>query len=145
MELEQDRADEYLSVRKKFKNQKKIVLNQPFKVSEILYSDIHGDIFKLDMKQGVIELKIYTLNSRAEDCFVLCRLDLGEDLVHKNPDGTKIIGNHVHFYTKGFGDKIAKPVGEVGFDEGGSILDFTTKFFEICNIDKSKLSMQELI
>lgn len=145
MELEQEKAEEYLNVRKKFRNMSKINLNQPFEKTEVLFSDLHGDIFKLDLKQGVIELKMFTFNNRAQDCFVLCRLDI-DDKVHKNPDGHKINEPHIHFYKEGFGDKFAYPASQFNFTDCSDVLKCLKRFFEICNIDGSKMtSLQEVL
>ncbi len=145
MDIEQVKADEYMQVSKKFRRQRTINLNQPFEITEVLYSDLHGDIFKFDARQGNIELSIGTLNNRAHDCIVLARLCIGKDKIHKNPDGTKVIGHHIHLYKEGFGDKIVYPAEDYGFEEPENFLKSIKRFCELCNIDITKFTMQRLI
>jgi hypothetical protein len=141
MELTQARADEYLAVKKRFLLNPEINLNQPFKITEPLVSDEHGDIFKLDLRQGRMELKMVNLNTRANECFVLCRLDI-DDRMHKNPDNKKINEPHIHFYKEGFGDKFAFPAKDYGFSNFDNILENIKRFFSFCNIDTTKISIQ---
>ncbi len=145
MNIDQDKANEYMEVRKKFMRPRDINLNQPFEVTEVLFSDLHGDIFKFDARQGRIELNIGSLNNRAHDYIVLMRLCIGKDKIHKNPDGQKIIGHHVHVYKEGFGDKIVYPAEDYGFEDSEDFLKSIKKFLQICNIDDSKFILQRRI
>lgn len=142
MEITQAKADEYLKVKKKFLFQPRLNLNQPFKVTETLVSDEHGDIFKIDLRQGKIELSMVNLNHRANDCIVLCRLDI-DDRTHKNPDGKRIIEPHIHLYKEGFGSKFAFPAKDYGFIDFQNPLSNIKKFLDFCNIDSTKISIQE--
>ena len=42
----------------------------------------------------------------------LVRIDLTDTGIHTNPDGTRIVGSHVHFATKRYADRIAFPLAE---------------------------------
>lgn len=42
----------------------------------------------------------YTLQNRIHDSFILLRLDL-DTKPHRNPDGNKISGNHLHLFDRG--------------------------------------------
>ena len=141
MELPQAKADEYLRVKKKFLFQSKLNLDQPFNITETLVSDEHGDIFKIDLRQGRIELLMININYRANECVVLCRLDI-DDRTHKNPDGKKIVEPHIHLYKEGFGSKFAYPAKNFGFIDFSNSLSSINKFFDFCNIDKTKISIQ---
>ena len=89
-----------------------------------------------------IELKSITANERANDCFILFRLDIGEDYIHKNPDGKKIIGHHLHKYKEGYGDKYAYSATDFGFTDPTNLVKSLNRFFELCNIEKIGLEVQ---
>jgi len=40
---------------------------------------------------------------------ILLRLDINPSTFHRNPDGKKVEGNHLHIFTEGFGEKYAFP------------------------------------
>ena len=64
---------------------------------------------------------------------ILLRLDINPSTFHRNPDGEKIEGNHLHVFTEGFGEKYAIPF-EV---KSNNFHDLCMEFFERFNlIDK---------
>ena len=71
---------------------------------------------------------------------ILLRLDINPSTFHRNPDGEKIEGNHLHVFTEGFGEKYAFPfdVKDKNFHE------VCMEFFEEFNlVDKPNIRYVE--
>ncbi|MBS3087271.1 hypothetical protein J4226_01640 [Candidatus Pacearchaeota archaeon] len=142
MTLTASEVEEYMSIEKKFLKGNSLELKSHFRLSEKLVCDKYGDIFIIDFRQGTIEISLVTSNLRTTDCTILSRLDLG-DKEHKNPDGVKVRGPHVHVYREGYGDKFAYPVSD--FFEVEDSMNFPSiidKYLEYCNIKPIKLIFQ---
>lgn len=88
--------------------------------------------FFLDAYRGRIELRKMTHQNRARSIVVLARLDLGAT-IHTNPDGVRIVGDHIHLYREGYGAKWAFPVPEQlrGLPDPLSIFE---AFMTFCNV-----------
>ncbi len=141
MELTQSQADDYMAVKKRPTRRNSIELIAPFDVTETLTSNEYGDIFKLDLKQGCIELDVFKLGNRAHDSFTLYRLDI-DDKTHRNPDGTNITGPHLHIYKEGFNDLFAYDATKFGFTDFKDLPKLIEKFAKLANIEKLKTSVQ---
>ena len=56
----------------------------------------------------------YNLGARIlNDNVLLMELHIGKDLVHRNPDGEKIEGNHWHIYSEKYGRSYAFPAENI--------------------------------
>lgn len=66
---------------------------------------------------------------------VLCRFDLGNCPPHTNPDGTVVIGNHMHLYEEINASSIAYQLPPDIEFAASDITAITKKFLEACNID----------
>lgn len=88
--------------------------------------------FFLDAYRGRIELRKATHQNRARSIVVLARLDLGAT-AHTNPDGVRIVGDHIHLYREGYGDKWASPIPERfrGLPDPMSVFE---EFMVFCNV-----------
>ena len=79
---------------------------------------------------------------------VLVRVDLAkpeEALRHWNPDGTLIVGSHIHFYVENYGDRFAVPLDAQDVicprDGGRFFSSLFYAFLDACKIEK-KLSFE---
>ena len=145
MELTQALAEKYRNSPKRLKNVDKLNLSAEFKImGEELISDEFGDIFKLDLGKNKIELKVLNCNTRANDCFVLARLDVN-DREHKNPDGTKVGETHLHIYKEGFNDRFAYDPKEHGFSNFDNVSALILQFADFCKINRNCFKIQEAV
>ena len=74
-----------------------------------LVSQDRREAFVLDLRRGRVDLRKGTYQNRAQQIIVLVRLCFGGP-PHRNPDGERITGDHLHRYREGYGDKWAMPV-----------------------------------
>ena len=89
--------------------------------------------FLLDVHRGRINSLKGTYQTRARQVVVLVRLCLGGG-AHRNPDGDRITGPHLHIYREGFGDKWAMPLPEVPFPQSADLWQTLWDFMRYCNI-----------
>ena len=68
----------------------------------------HFFYFDLYRKNG-IRMKMNYQN-RYQNKLILVRIDIGKTLSHTNPDGTVIIGSHIHYHDEIHFDRIAYPL-----------------------------------
>lgn len=145
MELTQALADRYRLSPKRLKNGGTLNLNAEFKIiGEELISDEFGDIFKLDLRKNKIELKVLNCNTRANDCFVIARLDVN-DREHKNPDGTKVGETHLHIYKEGYNDRYAYDPSKYGFSNYNDVPALILQFANFCKINPSCFIIHEAV
>ena len=86
--------------------------------------------FKIDIFRGRIDGDRYNFHARyANTNTPILRIDLGE-VVHKNPDGNKISGPHMHVYKDGLEINHAIPFDVANKD----ITDICVEFFYEINI-----------
>lgn len=74
---------------------------------------------------------------------VLVRIDFAkpqEILRHRNPDGSLLIGSHIHFFVEGYGDRFAVPVDDQDVicphDGSSSLSGLFHAFLDACRIEK---------
>ena len=138
----QELAERYRNTSKRLKDKKKLRLVGKFKVTETLVSDEFGDIFKLDIRRQRIELKMLNCNSRADESWILARLDVN-DREHKNPDRTTAPETHLHIYQEGYNGRFAYDPKKFGFKDFNNIPSLIRQFLKFCNIDKSEVVIEE--
>ena len=142
MVLTQNQVNEYLKVKKMLLNKTEIYLSdEHVKLTEIVTSSEHGDIFKLDIRKGRLELRTLNTGLRAKECYILVRLDIN-DRDHRNPDGKIISGNHIHIYKENFGDSYSYPAEDYGFTEFDNMPKIIEDFVNFCNIKQFKVHNQ---
>ncbi len=54
-----------------------------------------------------------TKHGMYQDNSGLLRIDLGDTLIHTNPDFTRVEGSHIHYYVPGYGITWAKPLSDI--------------------------------
>jgi hypothetical protein len=64
------------------------------------------ETFTLDLSRGSINMQKMKFQNRARKAIILLRLDLDSN-PHRNPDGERIVGPHIHIYREGYGDRWA--------------------------------------
>ena len=103
------------------------------KLSVPLQSVEGGDMFRLDIGRGSVNLKKIKYQNRVRRAVVLVRLDVGH-APHRNPDGSEITGPHLHVYREGLGDKYAIEVPPWILEEPDNPALILENFMKYCNI-----------
>ena len=81
----------------------------------------------IDSKKGTYQGRVKSNNT------ILMRIDIGDTLVHQQPNGSKLCGSHIHIYNEEYGIK-----GEaIPFDPGNDDL------YAICNTFFQKFNIIE--
>ena len=80
-----------------------------------------------------MRLSKITMQNRARKVVLLARLDL-DGSPHVNPDGQKIVGDHLHLFKESFGDKWAQPLDTAVFQNPSDPTDVFTGFCRVCQI-----------
>lgn len=89
--------------------------------------------FILDVNRSSINLEKGSYQNRARRTVVLVRLCFG-GRPHTNPDGNIIVGNHLHTYREGFGDKWANLASQADFSDMRNLWQTLMEFCDICNV-----------
>ncbi len=140
--LTQKEAEFLIAMRKKFLNRDRIILNEPFDFSVELVSEDREERFKLDLRQGNLQLKKIRYQNRYDETIPLVRFESRG--IHKNPPelgGDIIRGPHLHIYKEKYADKVAIPAPE--FDNPEDVLSSLKKFCEVCNIEEIEFVPQK--
>lgn len=97
--------------------------------------------FRIDLYRGGKDFSKHSVSARTvEGGVVLMRLCVGRQ-PHRNPDGQIIVGNHLHIYRSGFGDRYAEPVNIASPD----FIDDTVRLLERFNVVKKPVFSDGLI
>ena len=135
MSLTQAEADYLMQLEKKFTSDDPLVLGAgPLKFVRTLISEDGREQFLLDVHRGSLSLKKYTFQERARAMIPLVRVDTGETLRHTNPDGTLIIGSHIHIYREGYDIKFAQPLDGFPFRAPDDMIITFEDFARFCHI-----------
>lgn len=106
----------------------KFVIPEDGKLEYDFKSTETRDLFKISIFRSKIGNKISYTGLLKGKNVMLIRLDINKNGVHKNPDGEKIIGNHIHIYTEEHSDKYAVNFNVNEFDVKENCIDFFRKF-----------------
>ena len=104
--------------------------------------DRKEDVFVVNIsRKGINESSAsYQGRVRYGSGAILMRLDVNPTQPHRNPDGEKISGTHLHIYTEEYGERMAVP-----FDvEDKDLFDLCYAFFERFNIVETPRVTQQL-
>jgi len=99
--------------------------------------------FLLDVWRGTLRLSKLRFQNRARKIIVLVRLDVN-GAPHTNPDGTTLLGTHLHIFREGYDDRWALAVDPDKFssvDDPGKTFQ---EFCAFCNIEGAP-PIQEVI
>lgn len=133
--LSQHEAERLLRrVDKWFEDGEVIDFSPDTKQSCKLQSEERGEIFHFDTEQGKASLKKITYQTRVRKVVTLARIDFGSPAPHKNPDGRRIDGPHLHIYQDGFEDAWAFPIAEKGFTVPAQPERTFNEFCDFCAI-----------
>lgn len=132
--LTQEEADALISMDKK-KVDSRVWTYPSFggSLSVPLISTDSQESFILDLHRARINLTKNTYQNRGRKVVVLVRLDLGGS-PHRNPDGVKITGPHLHLFREGFGDKWASPLPSNIFTDLSNTQQVLDEFMNYCSI-----------
>ncbi len=137
MQLTQSEADRLIKMTKQFKSQEILDIQRGEKMTYALTAPADKSIpFHIDTHRGKRNRWKFTYNHRAKKAFILVRLDI--DGTHKNPDGEKIIGDHIHIYKEGYHDRWAYPLSqfeEYEFMDTSQIGQIFKEFCDFCNAE----------
>ena len=90
---------------------------------------------------GLMPPRKATMQNRLSDAPVL-RIDYTDEpdtMIHRNPDGTRIVGSHMHLDLDGSGARWAVPLSDQTVIEGAGGMEIAQLFWEfldVCHIDK---------
>ena len=103
------------------------------KVETVLESRDGREQFLFTMDRGRIKTAKVKYQTRARTVVVLARLELN-GAPHRNPDGAKIEGPHIHLYQEGYGAKWAYPLPPEHFTDPRDAWQTLQEFFTYCRI-----------
>ena len=99
-----------------------------------LRSDDPAEKFLLDCGHNRIYLYAYKVQLRGRKTIPLARIDLGETKEHVNPDGTRLLGSHIHLYSEQYQMRVAKAL-PLELDEVADRQPLVVeRFLDFCNI-----------
>jgi hypothetical protein len=146
--LTQEDANKLIEMDKHFIDRRKIILDDGFDIERELTSKIGKKLFILSLRQGRIDLKKITYNTRTKVGVPLVRLDIGDIIQHTNPDGTKIIGTHLHVYKEGYADTIAIKIPNKSqklFKDMSNFVKCLYDFLDFCHVERIKIANQKSV
>ncbi|MBF1354244.1 MAG: hypothetical protein HXM54_05955 [Megasphaera micronuciformis] len=142
--------EELLGMLRESKHFTSTVIDFPCKgcVSLDLISWNNRNRYLLDINRKSEIKTRYTLQNRLRDSYILLRLDL-DNKPHKNPDNTKISGNHLHIFDKNDGSgswafelnspQLNRVFPQFNFSEitknGTTPVEQFRLFCSLCNVD----------
>ncbi len=137
--LSQEQADNFIKAPKYLVSDHQTTKYNFAQLSESVNFDLSDRIseekYVLDINRRRIELTKNTFQNRVRRDIILVRLDTQDDIRHhKNPDGEKIYGSHIHIYSERYNDKQAYPLTKIGIDDGDNYFEMLLKFLNFCNI-----------
>lgn len=99
------------------------------------------DLFTIGIYRGKINPLKYNIHARIKlNNILLMELHIGKNLVHPNPNGEKIKGNHWHIYTEEYGRRFAFPAENI---EDDAFVENTIAFMTKFNIiEQPKITYQ---
>ncbi len=103
------------------------------KVEATLQSRDGREQFVLTLDRGRIKTAKVKYQTRARTVVILARLEL-KGAPHRNPDGARIEGPHIHLYREGYGDKWAYPLPPEHFTDPDDAWQTLREFFAFCAI-----------
>ena len=131
--LTESEANELIRMLKKQEKVKAILFPDSGKKTRInIISSDSKEKFLIDIYQSRIDITEYFNHMNHSSKCPLARLDVGEHQVHRNPDGEKLTGSHLHIYKDGYESRWAYPVPkELGQDLDNKI-ETVLAFFKYC-------------
>ncbi len=146
--LTQSEADYLMELEKRFAQDDVLILGAPgIRIERELISVDGRERFWLDIYQGRIELRKFTLQERARAVVPLVRLDIGSTLRHTNPDETVITGPHIHVFREGYDLKFATALADFSFAfrDPGSLPLTLGDFARYCHIIGLPMIQEKLL
>ncbi len=132
-DTEQSVIDYLLEIRKICTESRKFIFpSMGGKLSIPLFSIDKSEEFSLDITRSVFVLEKTTFQNRGRKTLILLRLDINA-APHRNPDGKKLPGTHLHIYKEGFGDRFAYPLPNE-FNKCTNSIEFLNVFMDYCHI-----------
>ncbi len=132
--LTQVEADMLIAMKKSFVTPTTVSLPPGTDKSHELIGEDNRERFLLDLWRGTIRLSKLRFQNRGRKVIVLVRLDINSS-PHTNPDGTRIVGTHLHRYREGYEDKWADPINPNDFPNVNDMQLALEKFCRYCNIE----------
>lgn len=118
-------------------NSKLSVLFGSIDISENIIGVIDNIEYTLCIYRGKRDINRYSINLRFSNKYhQLIRIDIGAG--HNNPDGTRIVGDHIHIYSDKYSkrDKFAYPLDVHQFPNVENIIDAFFKFTSYTHIEE---------
>jgi len=134
-ELTQSEADMLIALEKSNTTVPAIKFPQAGTKIQIELSDNDAtEKFYLNIWRCGIDLTKSNQHFRVRTSIPLLRIDLGDSLVHRNPDGEIVRGSHVHIYQEGYLIKWAYEIPYNQFNEKSDIQKSFEELTSYCNI-----------
>lgn len=131
--LTQAEADTLVAMMKSFSDTRPISMPPGLDDTRELIGADPKERFLLDIWRGTIRLSKFRYQTRARQIIVLVRLCI-DGAPHTNPDGTRIVGSHLHRYREGYDDKWAQPLDTSLFSNATDIWRTLEDFCNYCNV-----------
>jgi len=132
--IPQDEAEELIEIEKRYTGSDPVEYPGAGENLQMkCLSPDEAERFHLDVYRGRIELKKVCHNLRVRTAVPLLRLDLN-GCPHRNPDGEKVEGTHLHVYKEGYGDAWAYEVPDEPFRGLDDLRRTLYDFMTYCNI-----------
>jgi hypothetical protein len=133
MMLTQTDADTLLAMANTFANRAAISIPPGTNQIRGLIGSDPKERFLLDFWRGTFRLSKIRYQTRARQVVILARLCI-DGAPHTNPDGTRLLGSHLHVYREGYDDKWAQPLDAIRFPNPTDIVQTFQNFCDFCNI-----------
>jgi Family of unknown function (DUF6978) len=89
--------------------------------------------FLLDIWRGTLRLSKFRYQTRGRQVIVLVRLCI-DGAPHTNPDGTRLVGSHLHRYREGYDDRWAEQLDVRLFQNTSDVWQTFEDFCAYCNV-----------
>lgn len=143
-DLPQAEADRLLAMEKYFVQREVITFpHRGHRKIYLLLSADNREEFLLEIWRGRANIRKVSFQNRAKQVVVLLRLDIG-GAPHRNPDGQKISGPHLHLYREGDRDSWAIPIPSEEFANLDNPFVILADFMRYCNIIEPPQIQHEL-
>lgn len=132
--LPQQEADDLIKAPKLYEGNPLIGYPAGGDVLDIRLHTIDGrERFNMDVSRSSVKLTKLNHNLRVRTSIVLLRLDV-DGPSHRNPDGVKIGGTHLHIYREGYGAAWAYEVDPKDFPNLNDLPGTLRDFMKYCNV-----------
>jgi len=128
--LTQSEADRLVKMKKIIESELVVIPAPGDRLNINAHSEDGKEHFAIDIYRGRIDIKKCNMQNIYRKTIPLMSLHIvHENYKHINPDGTVVVGPHLHIYKENYGTRFAIPYNVVD-----NLPENVVKFFKECNI-----------